>query len=637
LKKLFSKNLFILPIFFFYLRLIATMNFNLFRCCCLPVKMRGRDDAKFLELIHRASTDPHRISKRKRIISQLDRGAELKVLEMDDFTPKGSLGSGTSSDVCLLVRNKDKQKFAGKMFNSDICIREFLKEATIMNKVSKACPTIINLVGIITAPKCLVLEYCVNSSLDNALRDDNENVKRGFKTEFPFLRRLRYILDMCKAVDILHHENICHRDIAMRNLLLSDDKRHVMLADFSLSRVMDSTIETQSTLTSLVPFDSAPETIRIDSTRSYSFKSDIWSMGITMFEIIDWEMEAHIDAQNLPSGFPTESRPSEDVFNRIRDLWSLILRCWYHKPEKRPQSWEVTERIQNLVDNPVITSNENDEYIRRSSHKGFTYGDCRYNDYLIPATSWSESQVQIKTVFENELCLTTRSLCESAISSSFVEQESSDSLLEVPLKEINETQSSNIKGRRIRGLAQGEKRRAMTEHTKGLLECTDNQVFVGYLSAFKAHLRRNSLIPNICPENGYNKSKKFDIIKNKSSQLSPYSYLTVSGGVIFSKRLGSLSSVLSTSVSSLEHVSSVRERMDFCEPLSCSFSRSSVTNIAYCGDRHFFKSPKLFSPERTDTSDYLLTPDLEPVRENVERDEFIANDTPRFHIEVMSS
>jgi len=619
---------------------MTTMIFELFRFCCLPVKMKDRDDAKFLELIHRASTDPHRKSKRRRIISQLDRGAELKILEMDDFTPKGSLGSGTSSNVCLLLRNKDKQKFAGKMFNGDIGIREFVKEATIMNKCSKACPTIINLVGIITAPKCLVLEYCVNSSLDNALRDDYENVKRGFKTEFPFFRRLRYILDMCKAVNILHHENICHRDIAMRNLLLSDDKKNIMLADFSLSREIDATLKSQSTLTSLVPVDSAPETIRIDSSstlgrktfeRYYSFKSDIWSMGITMYEIIDNEMGAVIDMQQLPSGFPASCMPSENVFNRMQDLWALISRCWYDKPEKRPQSWEVQERIENLIDNPLITGNENEEYITRLSFKGLTNGFCAYDDFLIPRDSFSQSPMPMNTVLENELWVTGRSLnCDSVISSSFVRQESSDS---VSLKEINKTQGSNIKGRRIRSSPQGEKRSTMTEEMKGMLECTDEQVFIGYLSTFKANLRRYPLSPNIIPEKGW---KKFDTSKKKLGQLSPYSHLTVNGGVMYSKRLGSLSSVRSTSASESEDISSVRERNEFCEPLSCSFSRSSATNIAYCGDRHFFKSPHLlFPPERIDASDYRLTPDLKRVRGNLETCELSTDDTPRFHVEVM--
>merc|ERR1719320_711317 len=186
-----------------------------------------------------------------------------------------------------------------------------------MKSCSNACATVVNLVGIITMPKCLVLEYYVNGSLDIALRKDKLNMKRGQKeSEFPFLRRLGYILDMCKAVNQLHQVNICHRDIAMRNLLLSDDKENVVLADFSLSRIVSSAIETQSTLTAIVPKKSPPETYRKNNwERHYSLKSDIWSLGVTMFEIIDKELDEFEDKEELPSGFSMQQLPPAGIFN----------------------------------------------------------------------------------------------------------------------------------------------------------------------------------------------------------------------------------------------------------------------------------------------------------------------------------
>merc|ERR1719320_261477 len=130
-----------------------------------------------------------------------------------------------------------------------------------MNSCSNVCSKIVNLFGITTKPRCLVMDYYINGSLDVALLEDDKNTKLGGKTEFPFLLRLGYILDMCKAISELHLRNICHRDIAMRNLLLSDDKKHVLLTDFSLSRAVSSALKTQSTITSILPKESAPETI----------------------------------------------------------------------------------------------------------------------------------------------------------------------------------------------------------------------------------------------------------------------------------------------------------------------------------------------------------------------------------------
>merc|ERR1719505_276402 len=106
-------------------------------------------------------------------------------------------------------------------------------------------------------------------------------------------------------------------------------------------------------------------------------------MGITMFEIIDKEIGAIIDKQQLPSAFPSDCFPPKDVFNRMQDLWSLILRCWWDKPERRPQSWEVLEKIDNLITYPIY-NNEHEEYITRYSTRGLVTGVCTYDDFLIP-------------------------------------------------------------------------------------------------------------------------------------------------------------------------------------------------------------------------------------------------------------
>jgi len=287
------------------------------------------------------------------------------------------------------------------------------------------------------------------------------------------------------------------------------------------------------------------------------------------------------------------------------------------------------------------SDSEDEEYITRPPVIDISDGIRTYDAILIPPTSLSHSPMPMNILLESELWNSCRSLnCDSAISSSLMKQESSDTFLKFTLKEINGKLRSNIK-RTLRGSTLEKKRRTMTNHMKKMLECTDEQVCLEYLATLKKNLGRNSLSPNIIPKDGYN--KKSDASKNKSGMLSPNSYLKVNMGMKFSKRLGSLSSVNSTSVSSLEDVSTEAERIEFCEPLSCSF-RSSVTNIAYCSDRHFFKSPnrlftpspnRLFTPEGTDTLDYLSTPDLEPVMENSETCELITDDAPCFHIEVM--
>jgi len=552
-----------------------------------------RDNKKFLRIIQKAKVDPQNDLIKKCIISKIDRGSELEILEMKDFTPEESLGSGVSSDVCLLARKEDGQKFAGKFVKGEIGSKDFINEATILKSCSTACATIVNLVGIITTPKCLVLELHANGSLDKALQKDNLNVKRGKETEFPFLRRMDYILDMCKAVDHLHRENICHRDIAMRNLLLSDDKKHVILTDFSLSRVVSSAIKRQSTLTDLVPTNSAPETISQNSSESslenweryYSLKSDIWSLGVTMFEIIDKEELGEItERKDMPSRFPKERLPSTEIFNRMQDLWILILRCWNERPEDRPQSWDVEEQIEMLIADPLNVGNENDGYIRAV---GSTFTDQRsascYSQPVMTADgSWMD------TVYEDEFRHASLSL-QSPSGSMLRKQDSRGSAMPWVKKDFLQKISSQV-----------TRPDTITEGYIWKSQLNKNHKRFRSRSFDKHHL-----IPpgEVSTRSGQHLTTKNLLIFNSSRRNRALSTSPL-------KRMESVSSVHSSSVSSQYEESITRERVQYCSPLSGSFT-STATNIRYCKDRLFFQksTSNVMDGEKPDSSDCLYAPD----------------------------
>jgi len=553
------------------------------------------DNKRVLQMIKDANGDPQNAFKRRSIISQIDCMTDLKILEINDFTLKGTLGSGISSEVCLLVRNKDKRKFAGKFINSNISTKDFVNEANIMKSCSTACSTIVKLIGITTYPKCLVLAYYGNGSLDIALRKDNISVERGKETEFPFLRRLGYILDMCKAVHQLHRENICHRDIALRNLLLSDDKEHVVLTDFSLSRVVRSALETQSTLTALVPTKSAPETIRKSKFTSgsqnwerwYSLKTDIWSLGVAMFEIIDKEL-GHIKGnKHLPSKFSRKRQPSANVFNRMEDLWILILRCWSERPAERPQIWDVQERIEKLIEDPLDVVNEADDcYITEVSTKGITrIGSISDEQKLM---SLSSRYIMQGAYSSMNLDLTCGSLIlDSPTCVNIPEQESADDIMPIMMQDFMRKISSYKKRRDAKFQITGAKDQSKNNQKWSRLNIVDGE------NRFNKHLLQpggrcstDGHTDNMYLSQGSLQRLNFPLGKNKSdpSINNPYSQVKE-----LRSRLDSASSFQSVSLSSLYEESVTRDRVEYCEPLPGSF-RSEATNIKYCKERQFFKS-----------------------------------------------
>jgi len=618
-------------------------------CICYQIKRKlkvKRDKTKIVRIIQKATRDPLSDIKRQGIISQVKKGTKLDILEIGDFTLVEVVGTGASSDVCLVIRKEDRQKFAVKFLKHEISTKDYINEANLLKSCSNVCATIVNLVGIITTPKCLVFEYHENGSLDQAFKKDNFNVTRGKETEFPFLRRLGYILDMCKAVHQLHRENICHRDIAMRNLLLSDNKKHVLLTDFSLSRTISSALATQSTLTTIVPTKSAPETVKGSNSskcgrekleRYYSLKSDIWSLGISMFEIIDMEELGDIKwGKNMPSGFSEKRLPSTTVFNRIQDLWILILRCWNQRPQDRPQIWNVQEQIETLLADPWNVGSENDGYTRDITWGGSTLTNQRFQS----CCSYSEMSADCSSmgaVFEDEQRPDSGNLYLDSLMSSYItEQDSAKSNMssmmtdfpqkfnsfgtqgDVKFKLSSNTQLHNsqkrIKGEKINDGNYSDMHLSLPQGTPGR-----------WRSTYSRLLNREPL-----------QSLNFNLRRNVSDASISNTHLTVGTGLKFFKRLESISSIPSTNASSEIEESIHKDRVEYCKPLSLS-SNSSLTNIKHCKDRHFFsnKATDFNVLEKPYISDYLYVPDT-PKSEAA--DEQLAacdlSDMPRLEIAV---
>jgi len=89
------------------------------------------------------------------------------------------------------------------------------------------------------------------------------------------------IQGIAKGMLHLHRESIIHRDLAARNVLLTAHFEP-KISDFGLSRVNNE--QGNITQSNVGPIKwMAPECI---NDRKYSIKSDVWSFGITVLEIL---------------------------------------------------------------------------------------------------------------------------------------------------------------------------------------------------------------------------------------------------------------------------------------------------------------------------------------------------------------
>jgi len=386
------------------------MSFKL-RLCCSCCRKLESESLLYTSSISIRSTRKTSLFSRERssieecherkLVERIRGTTSLRIFERDDFIINRELGQGSSSTVCLLVTATDKRKFAGKMLKQGSCW-SLINEASIMKQFSRLCPNIACVEGIIVNPKCLVLQYYKNGDLGTALMRDNEKVDSGSTSEFPFLKRLRYIRDACKAVSFLHKSCVCHRDLAMRNLLLSDDMEHVLLSDFTLSRVVGDVLNSQITFTADLPTFSAPETFSSGEADSptqgrhgwqYSLRSDIYALGMTMFEVITKKhfLRPTHHKHRLPTELPEDILPPKHLFNRAWDLWFAIRRCWNTEIEKRPWSWELLDNISELLRNPISSDTSGiyyDRYSPKSSQESSPTANATNRKNSVPSR-WS--------------------------------------------------------------------------------------------------------------------------------------------------------------------------------------------------------------------------------------------------------
>jgi serine/threonine protein kinase len=158
----------------------------------------------------------------------------------------------------------------------------------------------------------IALEYCENGTLHTFLN------KRPLKEVHCKL----YFSQIISALKYLYNKNILHRDLKPQNILL-DKYNNIKLTDFDFAKFANN--DTLLKTICGTPLYMAPEIIK---HRQYNNKSDIWSLGIILFQMITgkhpykakthYELINKIDTTHVV--IPNKLDISDDCYNLIMNL-----------------------------------------------------------------------------------------------------------------------------------------------------------------------------------------------------------------------------------------------------------------------------------------------------------------------------
>ena len=243
------------------------------------------------------------------------------------------VGSGGMADVYMAKDHKLNRNVAVKVLKSEYVedekfLRKFETEAQAVARLSH--PNIVNIydVGIEDGINYIVMELAEGITLKEYIR------KKGYLTP---KETVEISTQIASAISHAHKNHIIHRDIKPQNILVSDTGI-IKVTDFGIAKATSSnTVTSTATAMGSVHYIS-PEQAK---GRFCDEKSDIYSLGITMYEMVtghvpfDHENGVTIALMHLQN----EITPPSEIRDGIPDsLEKIILKCTMKKPEERYQT-----------------------------------------------------------------------------------------------------------------------------------------------------------------------------------------------------------------------------------------------------------------------------------------------------------
>ena len=204
---------------------------------------------------------------------------------------------------------------------------DFFQMVSLMKNLRH--PKLVNLIAVCTKEEPI---YVITEPMEY-----NSTLLKYLRSEGRSTQTLTQLIDMsaqiAEGMAYLEDQKVVHRDLAARNILVGESLS-CKVANFELARAMDQDFFEANNEIRIANKWTAPEAAL---QNRYSIKSDIWSFGIVLYEVITCGYSPYCDMsdvdvlEQLKHGY---RMPQPDKYPQW--LYGIMLDCWQQEPENRP-------------------------------------------------------------------------------------------------------------------------------------------------------------------------------------------------------------------------------------------------------------------------------------------------------------
>ena len=254
--------------------------------------------------------------------------------QKETYTVLNFLGRGGFGETYLIKSDETRINYVIKRIFLDVLCeadrKNVMNEAHILKMIDH--PNIIKFKEVFKVIKPIrqldiIMEYANGG-------DINQKMKKQYKKFFEENLLIDWLTQLCNALQYIHKKKIIHRDIKPANIFLNN-LGQIKLGDFGVSKNLE-TIKMAKTFTGTLHY-LAPEIINGDN---YSFEADIWSLGVTFYELMTFR-------KPFEGNFPlvyfkilnNDIEPITDFYSK--EFRYLIYSMLNKDPSKRPKAKEI--------------------------------------------------------------------------------------------------------------------------------------------------------------------------------------------------------------------------------------------------------------------------------------------------------